>query len=691
MPINLEQLERAAQRFAQYTEAIEKIEEVPEEVRVEEAIVAERHREEFLPAAERLLNLSSAPLSRAVTNLVVTSGEPTAASPISKSAPQIETVVPLTVSTSGIIPEIIQRDNDLRPMRYLHIALLASKSVGRIRVSDSPNIEEGDATGFLVAPNLLMTNYHVLPSEDHAAAASVFFDDEEAIDGQPLEIKAFKLRPDVLFVADEELDYTIVAVSPRTASGVPLSEFGYFRLFRETGKLDPTQREAANIIQHPGGGPKKIALRDNYILKVLPDSVDPQKNVNSLFYGTDTLKGSSGAPVCSDQWYVVALHRGGVPKTEMRDGQLIVLRWDDQPATTRDTKDLLKYVTNEGTRISRIFHALEEKANGNADSHAAAALAQLTAAAGEPKMGPLSRRTVPLLLPTLPSTSLGGPEEIVRRRRTKFEGASGYLPTFLGDEHRIELPQMTSEVERELATLKDSDDTELKYANYSLMMNRERRTAFFIAGNIDGSLHWKTQGQGALPNRPPWSFDPRMDDAFQPDDEIFSNSMQRGHLFKREDSVWGADRDVMRLSDEHSFTITNATPMIANFNNVEWGDLEDIVSREAQLGGKISYFAGPVFRSTDRFFNELKANVSASERFQGMRVPETFWKIIAWVEDSNLKAAGFMLKQTDEILSHGPITEEINFGTYKKIPISEIEQATGLRFQELGAADSFDD
>ena len=66
--------------------------------------------------------------------------------------------------------------------------------------------------------------------------------------------------------------------------------------------------------------------------------------------------------------------------------------------------------------------------------------------------------------------------------------------------------------------------------------------------------------------------------------------MQRGHLFKREDAVWGADEDAMRLADEHSFTITNATPMIADFNNREWGDLEDIVSREALAGKRLSLF-----------------------------------------------------------------------------------------------------
>ncbi len=684
MAVNLNELQKAAGRFDEYKGALAKAKTMPAVVLAEQAVVAKRHRMDFRPAAERLLSerqaVTLAPLPAEA--IVVVATEP--AEP--GITPPVEAVVPLVVTASGLVPEIIQRDNDLRPMRFLHVAILVARAVGRIRISDSPATEEGDATGFMVAPGLLMTNWHVLKTEDFAAAGSIVFDDEDGIDGNPLETKSFRLRPDILFVNDETLDYAIVAVSPRTPSGIPLSQFGYLRLFRQTGKLDPTQQQAANIIQHPGGGSKKIALRDNYILQVVPDSVDPQKNEISLFYGTDTLRGSSGSPVCSDQWYVVALHRGGVPETTVINGQRVVLRRDGTPASQGDSRDMLRYITNEGTRVSRIYHSLEEKAATN--PHAAAVLERITEVATDPRVGPISLRTTPILLPSLPLTEAGGPEEILRRKRDKFDGAPGYLPAFLGDDHQIPLPRMTSEVEREVALLKDSTDTELKYGNYSVMMNRERRTAFFAAGNIDGTQLWKTQGLGGLPPRPKWSWDPRMDESLQPDDNIFSNSMQRGHLFKREDAVWGADEDAMKLADEHSFTITNATPMIANFNNTEWGDLEDLITRGSDAK-KVSYFAGPVFRSTDRFFNELRLAVPASERRKGMRVPESFWKIVAWVEDSALNAAGFMLYQTDEIELHGPITEEIDFGSYKKVPIEEIERATGLRFPELVEVDTY--
>lgn len=685
--IDLDELQQAAGRFNNYAKAIERVRKNPRRARKEKMEVAERHRKVFLPAAERVLKMHTAAQFAVPPTETVAVGPPEP-SPVDTAGPIALPPDPLAL-VDGLVPEIITRDNDLRPIRFLQIGLLAARSVGRIRINDSPVTEEGDATGFMIAPGILITNWHVLKSEGFAAAASIVFDDEDGLDGNPLETRAFRLRPDILFVNDEKLDYAIVAVTNRTSAGTPLAQYGYLPLYRQTGKLDPLQRQAANIIQHPGGGSKKIALRDNYVLEVVPDSVDPQRKETSLFYGTDTLKGSSGSPVCSDQWYVVALHRGGVPETKMVNGVRVVIRRDGTPATAGDSRNSIKYLTNEGTRVSRIYHSLEEKSANNA--HAAIALQGISAVAVNPGAGPISLRTAPILLPSLPTADEGGIEEIIRRTAAKFDSAKGYKSAFLGTNFPVPLPGMTSEVSQEIATLKNSTKTELKYANYSLKINRERRTPVFVAGNIDGNKLWRNHGNGALPTRPPWSFDPRMNDDFQPDDEIFSNAMQRGHLFKREDAVWGADKPAMKLADEHSFTITNATPMIANFNNVEWGDLEDIVTDESMLGKRVSYFAGPVFRSTDRFFNELRRSdlVPPGELHTGMRVPESFWKIVFWVEDDELKAAGFVLRQTEEIATHGPI-EEINFGTYRKTTISDIEQETGLRFPKLMAVDTFD-
>jgi hypothetical protein len=75
----------------------------------------------------------------------------------------------------------------------------------------------------------------------------------------------------------------------------------------------------------------------------------------------DTLKGSSGSPVCTDEWYVVAPHRGGVPKVEVQaDGQVVMLPRVKTPARHGAAKCPIAYETNEGTRVSRLYTSLRD-------------------------------------------------------------------------------------------------------------------------------------------------------------------------------------------------------------------------------------------------------------------------------------------------------------------------------------------
>lgn len=631
-----------------------------------------------LPALERTLVAVPAPAPAAAG----AAGLPSTAPVGVAAAPGIPPL--LALDEAG--REIITRDNDLRPVRYLEVALLAARPVGKVTVRGVVSGEEGDATGFLVAPGLLLTNHHVLPTAADAAAAFVTFDVEERLDGLPKDPRVFVLQPESLYVSDKALDYAFVAVAPRTAAGVPVTDYGYLRLFERTGKLDPTQRQAANIIQHPLGQPKRIAIRDNYFEEVPADLADEASRTSSLYYGTDTLKGSSGSPVCSDDWFVVALHRGGVPWTEVRGGQTVVLRLDGTPARDGDARSSIRYRCNEGTRVSRIYASL--RARAEAEPAAAAALERITAVARDPRLGPVDQATMPLAVAAgAAGAEEGGEEEkLTRRKPALYEKAAGYQPTFLGKKFRVGLPTLGAELLRDAARLKGSTKVVVPYDHFSLVVNARRRTAFYAAANVDGARLWKAE-QGKRPPRPQWTLDPRLDESVQPDDAIFSQAMQRGHLYKRED-VWSEAPAGFSRADMHSFTITNATPMIAAFNNQEWGDLEDLITRHLEAGQRVSYFAGPIFDVDDRYFNELRKGVPAAERKKGMRIPSAFWKVVAWVEDGTLRAAGFVLNQVDEIRAHGPITEEIDFGAYRQRPITEIQDRTGLAFPECVAADT---
>jgi endonuclease I len=199
---------------------------------------------------------------------------------------------------------------------------------------------EGYGTGFMVSPRLLLTNNHVLSTPRQASFSSVEFNYQRGIDGKQLPSVVFDLDPETYFVTDEQLDYTLVAVRDGTRADLALRSFGWNRLIEAEGKI--VLGEALNIIQHPSGTLKQLALRENQLVDVLP---------LFLHYRTDTAPGSSGAPVLNDQWEIVGLHHSGVPRRDER-GRLLTR---DGKLWTEDMgEDQVGWLANEGVRISRI-------------------------------------------------------------------------------------------------------------------------------------------------------------------------------------------------------------------------------------------------------------------------------------------------------------------------------------------------
>ncbi|HEU5320570.1 MAG TPA: serine protease, partial [Methylomirabilota bacterium] len=236
--------------------------------------------------------------------------------------------------------ERIIGDRDLLDFNYLELAIAVGRAVCRLRLG------AGAATGFLVGPRVLLTNHHVIESRDEARRAVGQFDYQDDRDGELLPVQAFALDPDLFFLTDPGLDFTLVGVAARSTQGRSLQDYPWLKLIRLLGKAD--LGDPINIIQHPRGGLKQIALRNNRVVEI------PEGKRDFLYYVTDTEPGSSGSPCFNDQWELIALHHSGVPR--LRDG--VILKKDGTPWREGEDPGSIDWIANEGARVSAIVDTL---------------------------------------------------------------------------------------------------------------------------------------------------------------------------------------------------------------------------------------------------------------------------------------------------------------------------------------------
>ncbi|MFE1299368.1 trypsin-like serine peptidase [Streptomyces sp. NPDC058731] len=257
----------------------------------------------------------------------------------------VEAVRAQPLTAPDAYERIIGVSKELQAWSFLPRGARAARTVARISTRENGR-ELPLGTGFLVSPRLLMTNHHVLPDAETARQCFVEFDAQVTVDNTPQPATRLEFDPDGFFVADQRLDYALVLVAAGPDGRPPGETFGWNRLSVQPGKL--VIGEPVNVIGHPMGRLKEIAVRDNMLQVRLDDF---------LQYTTDTEPGNSGSPVFNDQWEVVALHHSGVPRT---DEQGRVLRTDGQVWQPGDGDDAVDWVSNEGVRVSSILQHLAQ-------------------------------------------------------------------------------------------------------------------------------------------------------------------------------------------------------------------------------------------------------------------------------------------------------------------------------------------
>jgi endonuclease G len=75
-------------------------------------------------------------------------------------------------------------------------------------------------TGFLISPDLFITNQHVINDAGGAAHANVIFDDEIDQQGNPDQRTIYRLLPErlAIFSDENDLDYAVIAIGASDAS-----------------------------------------------------------------------------------------------------------------------------------------------------------------------------------------------------------------------------------------------------------------------------------------------------------------------------------------------------------------------------------------------------------------------------------------------------------------------------------------
>lgn len=220
--------------------------------------------------------------------------------------------------------EKIFGENTLRPIAFLQRGLEVARAVAYVGVQSSN--ERWSGTGFLITQNLLLTNNHVLPSQNLLPNTLFRFNYEENFLGEAQQASEYRADLNGIFYTNEALDYTLVQIESESGEN-----WGWLPLLPRNIGL----KNRINIIQHPQGQPKQISLQNNFVEYV---------GDNVIQYVTSTLPGSSGSPVFNDAWEVVALHHAGgnipEPTTQKRyfrnEGILVESILNDLPVDLRE-------------------------------------------------------------------------------------------------------------------------------------------------------------------------------------------------------------------------------------------------------------------------------------------------------------------------------------------------------------------
>jgi V8-like Glu-specific endopeptidase len=177
---------------------------------------------------------------------------------------------------------------------FLQRALAASSGVCRVEIDGAPA-----GTGFLVAPGLVVTNYHVLGKSDAEVDAAA---------------PKATLRFGALINEAAQEDVGQVAAVEKAVAKSPVEEHD-FVLLRADASINrckglkaitlktavPAVKSDINMIHHSGGHAMGLQFSPNGVSVIMADQ-------GKIQYASRTEGGSSGSPCFDDDFTVIAIH-----------------------------------------------------------------------------------------------------------------------------------------------------------------------------------------------------------------------------------------------------------------------------------------------------------------------------------------------------------------------------------------------
>ncbi|MDZ7957596.1 MAG: peptidoglycan-binding protein [Aulosira sp. DedQUE10] len=265
--------------------------------------------------------------------------------------------IPDNIFNEIFLTDEIPKDEPLKGRFYL--GKLTNISENQLSVLNPIPI----GTGFLVGVTHLITNNHVISNRKIASQCVAQFNYTEDTLGYTQQTIDYELDPEILFVNEPSLDYTLIQLKSSIYTRQAGYYFDWIQLIENDlnifpgltteirnnlneedlkllTKLDRETNSGDNIfiVHHPKGKQKKIDISNNKV-------IDNGLYKNFLRYKVDSDYGSSGGLVVNTKWEAVALHHAAVPKDYSEDEQ----------------EHKVEIVAQQGIRICRIVEDLKKK------------------------------------------------------------------------------------------------------------------------------------------------------------------------------------------------------------------------------------------------------------------------------------------------------------------------------------------